>query len=199
MYVSDYLVKVAQSVLKDGYHKSYESEPTWEVALDISISHTTTDAEVLANRALKWISTINPKDEYESKLQLICKSYEVKYEELPIVASLITSYQRNQKIQDKYKAIIAENEMLAETSNYQGVVGNKLEVDVIDVKRRVFSGYYGDSTFFRFLDADGNVYIWSTTSYIPDDMEITHIIGTVKEHSTYQGIKQTYLKRVKVS
>ncbi len=68
----------------------------------------------------------------------------------------------------------------------------------------VYSGeYYSQFTdsqlpMYRFLDADGNIFIWFASNW-NFDMEVnttTSVKMTVKKHDTYKGTKQTYVNRV---
>ena len=103
-------------------------------------------------------------------------------------------------------------------SQYVGEIGQRLTINVKLVKtayyeQRSFSGY-GMTTVYVYIleDENGNKFVWKTTGggldreiktpqgimYRPiDDGEVITVKGTVKEHSTYQGEKQTILTRCK--
>ena len=51
---------------------------------------------------------------------------------------------------------------------------------------------------YKFRDVDGNVFIWWTSSSLNLDHVLT-VTGTVSEHSEYEGVKQTLLKRCKLT
>ena len=62
-----------------------------------------------------------------------------------------------------------------------------------------YSSTYGVNHKYLFEDKDGNVFIWSTSSNGNLEEEILYPIkGTVKEHSVYDGTKQTHITRCEV-
>lgn len=97
-----------------------------------------------------------------------------------------------------------------------GVIGERITVDVTLVSDYSYESHYGYQTQTNYIytmrDSDGNVFVWKTTAllvnlvvddtdnseciYKGDTMQIT---GTVKEHSEYNGVKQTVLTRCKFS
>lgn len=103
---------------------------------------------------------------------------------------------------------------------YIGTVGQKIKADVTVVGIYEYTSYafsyYGTTSYiYTMKDADGNVLVWKTTSYMSvktdekdwhgDDVyygirknDKISITGTVKEHSTYKDEEQTVLNRVKV-
>ena len=80
-------------------------------------------------------------------------------------------------------------------SEYQGVIGEKIERILTVEKAVALDGFYGPSTMHIMRDDDGNCYIWTTSakSWEPDTEH--HIVGTVKDHKQYKGMKQTILTR----
>lgn len=99
-------------------------------------------------------------------------------------------------------------------SEFVGNVGDKIEVAVkvnlvVDCSYRLNAYTKVDTDLLIMNDEKGNVITWKTSSY--PNLKIdgkTHyirnfdgsfkIIGTVKEHTTYNGVKQTVLTRCKV-
>lgn len=80
-------------------------------------------------------------------------------------------------------------------SEYQGSIGERLEINVKVIKTISLEGYYGLSTLHIFEDADGNIYTWNTASTsLPVD-SIYNIKGRVKDHTTFRNTKQTVLTR----
>lgn len=112
------------------------------------------------------------------------------------------------------------NEALAPKteSEYVGEVGKRLELAVTLVRtahyeQRSFSGYGTTTTYIYIMSDDaGNTLTWKTTSMLDKEVHkngICHYVpimdgdtftikGTVKEHNTYKGEKQTILTRCKV-
>lgn len=103
-------------------------------------------------------------------------------------------------------------------SSYVGEVGKRIVVTATLVGKYEFSTFFGyreqEHTIYTFQDAEGNVYVWKTTSVMGiesvDEKGNWHFDGvhirdkftckaTVKEHSEYKGTPQTVLTRVKVT
>ena len=101
-------------------------------------------------------------------------------------------------------------------SEYIGIVGQKISVEASLIRHasydvRFAKGMWGTSTVnvYTFADANGNLIVWKTSTYIDmrgEDDRYTPIkkgdrvliTGTVKELSEYKGEKQTVLTRCKV-
>lgn len=84
-------------------------------------------------------------------------------------------------------------------SEYQGEVGDKLDIIVTVEKAIQLDGYYGPSTMHIMRDYDGNCFVWTTTAKSWTAGTEHHIIGTVKELKQYKGTKQTVLTRCRES
>lgn len=84
------------------------------------------------------------------------------------------------------------------TSEYQGEIGEK--VDVYLTVNRVISmeGYYGTSLCHKFYDDDGNAYSWITSAKNLPVGETYHIKGTIKDLRSFHGEKTTILTRCRV-
>lgn len=91
-------------------------------------------------------------------------------------------------------------------SQYQGEVGQKITVKIVDRHTASYETVYGITNIHIMKDAEGNIYTWKTNNFIgwydeddeyivPDEFLIT---GTIKDHSEYNGEKQTVLTRCKV-
>ena len=87
---------------------------------------------------------------------------------------------------------------------YIGKVGQRLSITATLTKaipydasfgyqRRITTGY-----IYIFETADGNTLVWRTTSARLDTDKEYDIIGTVKEHSEYDKVRQTVLTRCKI-
>ena len=93
----------------------------------------------------------------------------------------------------------AEVEAARKSSNYVGEIGKRITIDVVEAKYITsWETMYGMTHLYRFVDADGNVFVWFASSMI-DEAEIKSVKGTVKAHNERDGIKQTVLTRCKVA
>lgn len=80
-------------------------------------------------------------------------------------------------------------------SEYQGVLGERLDL-YLTVERTIeLDGNYGRSTMHLMRDDCGNLYVWTTASKSWAAGSEHHIRGTVKDHRTYRNEKQTVLTR----
>lgn len=82
-----------------------------------------------------------------------------------------------------------------DTSEYQGEIGDKVEVIVTVEKAIPLDGYYGASTMHIMRDYDGNCFVWTTAARSWSEGTEHHIVGTIKDLRTYKGTKQTVLTR----
>lgn len=95
------------------------------------------------------------------------------------------------------QVIEAVNSLLYEPdeSEYQGSVGDRLELVLTVEQAHALDGYYGPHTMHIMRDYDGNCYIWTTAAKNWAVGTEHHLAGTVKQHKTYKNIKQTILTR----
>ena len=101
------------------------------------------------------------------------------------------------ELEDEKKRVAEELKNLRSKSNWIGEIKERLELEVKVLKVSEFEGRYGRGTRFEFLDNDGNILVWFTNS--AKDMKENgqyKIRGTVKDHSEWQGCKQTIINRV---
>lgn len=80
-------------------------------------------------------------------------------------------------------------------SEYQGEIGDKIEVFITVEKAIALDGYYGPSTMHIMRDDDGNCYVWTTAARSWEVGSEHLIAGTIKELKQYKGTKQTVLTR----
>ena len=112
-----------------------------------------------------------------------------------IVAYAPTLYKRIIERLEKER----QRKATAEKSEFVGKVGDKI---TITVKFDIVAGYesqYGYIRIYKFVDENGNVYIWKTSNYIDTDSETITVRGTITNHNEYKGEKQTVLTRCKVA
>jgi hypothetical protein len=90
---------------------------------------------------------------------------------------------------------IAFNQIIRLMDKNYGNIGDRLEL-TLTVQRVIdLDGYYGPSHMHVMVDADENVFVWTTASKKWETGQTYHIRGTVKEHRTYRNIQQTCLTR----
>ena len=94
-----------------------------------------------------------------------------------------------------------------------GNVGDKFEKELMFEKIIGFEGYYGYTYFLFFRDEEGRVFKWSSSNgsykcwssvsgndgYCDYEVGKKYLIkGSIKDHSEYNGVKQTVITRCKV-
>lgn len=151
----------------------------------------TEDESKLVVDSLEWARSIDPQtdSDYLYNLYAATKGDTIKHNLVGIVVSLIAAYKRAMDQQIKE----------AEKSNHIGIKGTKYIVRGIKVTRigLPINGQFGSTTPINFIDASGNVYVWFASN--PDGFVENgqyDIVGTVKGHSEFRGVKQTALTRV---
>ena len=83
-------------------------------------------------------------------------------------------------------------------SQYVGEIGEKISFRASDVSLLTsWENHYGYTYLYKFLDENGNVYIWFASKCI-DKAGSAMVKGTVKDHSERSGVKQTILTRCKI-
>lgn len=83
-------------------------------------------------------------------------------------------------------------------SEYIGEEGDKIEIELMLDKVRGFNSDYG-YTYVYIFKAGNDVVVWKTQKGL--DLEEggkVKVKATIKEHSEYDGVKQTYITRAKV-
>lgn len=80
-------------------------------------------------------------------------------------------------------------------SEYQGEIGDKLDLIVIVENAINLENQFGHSTLHVMRDYFGNCYVWTTAAKSWEVNSEHHIVGTVKDHRLYKGTKQTILTR----
>lgn len=82
-------------------------------------------------------------------------------------------------------------------SEYQGEIGERLKLFLTVEKAITLDGYYGTNTLHVMRDDCGNCYVWTTAAKTWAEKSEHYLVGTVKDHKTYKGVKQTILTRCK--
>ena len=95
-----------------------------------------------------------------------------------------------QSIKEAVEALMYE----PSSSEYIGSIGERLELTLTVEKVVVLEGEH-PSTLHVMRDECGNCFVWTTTAKNWAVGSTHHLRGTVKDHRTYKGEKQTILNR----
>ena len=154
-------------------------------------------------KALEWIRNEEADNDYIHNLKVACASDYAEQRDLGLLVSLPVAYNRHVEDEQK-KAELAEKkaaQMDAEgTSEYQGNIKDKLTVTVKNFQCVTsFYNQFGTTFLYKWLDNNNNVYIWYASNPVNNSEIVIEITGTVKDHSEFNGVKQTVLTRCKVT
>ena len=154
--------------------------------------------------ALEWIRNISEEEmnnsEYIRNLHVVCSDRYTDWRSLGILVSLtvtymrhidkIAAYEKNQKAQ--------ESEKIA--SQYVGEIKQRLTITCSSFTcLSSWESIYGTTFLYKFTDTNGNVFVWYASNPIEDTERVESVVGTVKDHSEYNGINQTVMTRCKVT
>ena len=173
----------------------------------------------LAKKAIQWARNLTDlKNDYLYNINLLAQESSITHKELGFVASIVSSFTRQME-----REIIKEQRETAQKqeliSDYVGTIGQKIQVELTFVNQYSFETQWGDSHIYKFMDQNGNIFIWKSSKWLEkavsiyselDEMEYKHfepirqaevvkIRGTIKDHSEYAGAKQTILTRCKIA
>jgi hypothetical protein len=156
------------------------------------LSEVTSKDKEVAQLTAEWAENLSDdecdKSDYLHNIRAIARSGMVGYRTFGFAASMISSYRKS--ISDKE---------IKKISNYVGEVKKRQVFQLVLKRHFTYSSTYGVTHKYLFEDKDGNVFIWSTSSNGNLEEEILYPIkGTVKEHSVYDGTKQTHITRCEV-
>lgn len=160
-----------------GYGTNELARPKYEVTLE-------TIAKV--KEVKDFISNLEDKNDYIHNIKTLLQTEYVDNKNLGLVVSAVGYYLRETELKNIQKE--------ESNSEYIGNIGDKIE---FTSDTTVISSYYteyGITYIYKFI-FNGNVIIWRTNKKLDGTLTIK---GTVKEHSEYNGIKQTVITRGKV-
>lgn len=148
--------------------------------------------------ALAWLSKQADSNNYMHNLKIICGAEYIDSKGFGIAASLLPAYQRDLQIKHDRKQRSEAARSEAEHSQYQGELGERITVKSVELKCVCANdSLYGVSFLYKMVDAEHNVYMWSTGNYF--DAGSYKLVGTVKDHKEFRGVKQTIVTRCKLT
>lgn len=145
----------------------------------------------VVDEALSWLQTQDNNSDFINNLQTICKQSFISAQHIGYLAALIHIYQRQQQ----------HNNNKQQSGDFIGTPGERVKVDV--ASGRCVTSYptiYGITYVYTFEDVKGNTLTWFASKEFPlDSLSFpVRLVGTVKQHKVYKGVKQTILTRCKV-
>lgn len=143
---------------------------------------------------LQWFHDL-PEDrkdgDYMMSLESIINADYVNGRGVGLLASLPVAYYRDRND--------ARERAMRKPSNWVGEKGEKIPETAVKVfYANVLEGNFGPYQLVKMVDDAGNVYTWFNTGKVRVELDSNiSIVGTVKDHDEYKGVKQTVLTRVK--
>ena len=182
----------AESILERGWtskkrasetgHKS-TADDVWSRMHD-KLPLVSSAAQNLATAARDWASELEGDlSDYEHNIKVVALSEAIEPRSIGIAASIVGSY-------------YAKNQPKGSASTFQGVKGQKLEIEVtVDEVRELEFSY-----LHKMRDGHGNRYTWFATKPVLRSQlgKVVKIRGTVKDHNDFKGMKSTVLTRAKM-
>jgi len=154
----------------------------------------------LAKKSILWARNLTDlKNDYLYNINLLAKESSITHKELGLVASIVSSFTRHieREIIKEQRETAKKQELI---SDYIGTIGEKIQTELTYINTFSFETQWGAGHIHKFLDAEGNVFIWKSSKYIEVDQgQKVKIKGTIKDHSEYAGAKQTILTRCKIA
>ncbi len=172
------------------------TDPSYKFRLYNKVSETSQD---LAASAIEWCENIEGEEvsEYIHNIRLIAKSGVVSYKTMGMGASIVSAYQR-----EVVRSLELKRRAALPPSDYQGTVGEDIQVEVLVEKVLTFDSAYGVSILHIMSDDQGNRYTWFSSGTTLETARRYTLRGTVKKHEEYKGKntnfppqKQTVLTR----
>lgn len=183
-----YLAAVAQVIRENGFFKELCASQAFELVVknqDGQHEFAVQDF-VTAGNAVGWLASKDVRPGFESDLLSAVTSVDIAQNKMKLAMYVVKMYVENQ-----------ERVAAAPKSDSQhiGTVGERLTLSV-----EVFDTYYADSAYgpsyrTKASTKDGNVVMFYHKQHLSG---VIDIVGTVTKHGEYNGVKETYLNRVKV-
>ena len=156
--------------------------------------HPVDEDRALADRAIEWAKTIDPKSDFEHNLSVVAQCEVLPGSGAGVAAAMIFCYKREVE-----KELLREKKArMFSASTYVGEIKERRDFEVVVVGQHDIDGTYGTVSIYKLLDRGGNLLTWFSSSAALKEGESYVLKGTVKAHEEYKGTKQTIITRCKV-
>ena len=153
------------------------------------------------------IQFVNDNEEdwnsYMHNLKTLIADEYITFKNFGYMVSLVPTYNKHiQKVTEAAKRAQQYAEE-AKVSEFVGKEKERITINDIESVACVYSWetVYGLTLRYKIVDKAGHVFMWDSSTGIRDDegLEVVSIVGTVKKHDEWNGIKQTWLTRCRVT
>jgi uncharacterized protein (DUF2147 family) len=180
------------------------NRPVWLAEVQGEADAALADPTSEANRTVAWIAEVlankpeNETTDYESNLVVLCKAGAVHSGQFALAASAFRAHWA-WRTKAEREAAEAARKAQAATGNHVGTVGERevfADVNCVSVKS-LGVGEYGERFLVKFLTPAGDTLVWFTGEggFDAEEGRTYTIKATVKEHSEYNGLRQTIITR----
>ena len=171
-----------------GHHQAQEVQKEME---SVSFNPDCAEAKDMTQKAIEWLNSQEDNGNYMHNLMVVSKLGYVDFSNFGLVASIFQTYK---------KAMEREMEERGDVnSSYVGAIGDRLTIAVKTCSLLTsWEGMYGWTGIYKFVDEDGNIFVWKTSSSF-ETANVHCVTGSVKAHNEFRGVQQTELTRCKVA
>lgn len=147
-----------------------------------------------ADEIIKYVLSQKVTNDYMNNMHVLLENKTVERKYRSFIVSAVAVYNKGLEIEKEYQ----QKHVVDMTSKHVGSVGDRLNITIKScICVTSWETEYGTTYIYKFIDVNDNIYTWKTTKVVKND--VSSVIGTVKTHNDYKGIKQTELTRCKVA
>lgn len=189
----EYLAYCINIIEAKGYSKTVKTDALYNLNKKVEINET--DYET-ADKVIEFFKTYETRDIFEVDTKAIVTGLKpVSYEN----GYIAYAYELYKKIIKKIEAAKEAAEAAAK-SDYYGKIGDKIDITGKINRAGHYETQFGTVVIFKIIDADGNIFVWKTTTYIDiENDSFVNVRGTIKDHNEFRNEKQTVLTRCKIT
>lgn len=153
------------------------------------------DTEAFVEDAVEWIKSYNEPNDFMENLRVICSGSHIKVSDVGFAACLMDLYKRHLEHEKMRKQKEQESAMY----RYYGEVGEKVALNGRLACVTSYSTQFGVMYIYKMI-YNSAIFVWKTSKClgIDDSGAEVNLVGTIKEHSEFRGVKQNMLVRCKV-
>ena len=156
------------------------------------------DTKEKTKKIIEYYLSLEDNSEFINNVKVILRDGYVSYKNLGFLCYLPKGYSKHiEKEIEKEKQNIIKKE-----SKHFGEVGKRYkDINVCNIENVAsYDTMYGAIYVYRIVLEDGNVLVWKTSNWLSNkDIEsVKGITFTIKNHSEYNGVKQTEVTRCKL-
>lgn len=188
-------VKEVEATCTRAVHLMTNNEKPNEMSNKWRNLYNSKDTEAFVEDAIEWIKSYNEPNDFMENLRVICSGSHIKVSDVGFAACLMDLYKRHLEYEKTRKQKEQENERY----RYYGEVGEKVTLNGRLACVTSYSTQFGVMFVYKMI-YNSAIFVWKTSKYlgIDDSGEEVNLVGTIKEHSEFRGVKQNMLVRCKV-